>query len=250
MIKWKFSIISLVLISAVLFTAFKDNILQVTDPSLMVLERGKPVNLEQIDFPKADLDKLFARLAYMKNYKLGEANKKYTKDNPLVIRPFVLYNITEPRTVNRYINRETYTINKGEMYGDTVLIDRSVPLRGLKNADLRALGYWGDKGILFNQLYTSSTKRNKLIRLRLESNEIAGINEQTYNRLLAYLKAKYKSSPMKPEPQNNRPSSYEWRTKDRVIYISYNQDGALSYITVIISFLNAETKGFLPEFGH
>jgi hypothetical protein len=214
------------------------------------LERGKPADLGQIDFEQADLDKLFGRLAYLKNYILGDANKKYLKEKPLVIAPYVLFNITEPRIVDRYTKRETYTVHKGELYADTVAIDRSVPLRGLKDADLRAVGYWGDKDILFNEIFTSSTKKNNLIRLRLESNELPGVTEKTYSKLISFLKAKYKDRPPKVDAQDNRPGSYQWRTNDRVIQASFNKDGNLSYMTVIISFLNPATKGLFPEFSH
>jgi len=220
------------------------------DTSKVVLERGKPIDLDKINFQQADLDKLFAKLAYVKSFKLGEDHIKYTKDQPLVIHPYILYNITEPRIVNRYAKKEAYTISKGQLYADTVMIDRSVPLIGMKDADLRALGYWGAKDILFNQIFTSSTKNNKLIRLRLESNGLQGVTVATYKNLLAFLKAKYKHTPVKVHPQGDRESSYEWRTKERVIYISFNKDEELAYITMMVSFINADTKGLLPEFGH
>ncbi len=220
------------------------------DTAITALQRGKPVDVDKINFEKANLDKLFARLAYMKNFKLGEATMKYTKDKPLVISRYLLYNITEPRIVNRYTKRETETITKGQLYADTVMIDRSVPLIGLKDADMRPLLYWGDKDMVFNQVFTSSTKKNKLIRLRLESNELKGVTEQTYNKLFDFLKAKYKNGTLKVEPQDDRPNSYQWRTADRVIYISFNKHGELAYITVMMAFINADTKSFLPEFGH
>jgi hypothetical protein len=245
-----FKIMVMVVIAVFPFTGFTNSTAPAVIGSSQPLERGKPVDLGQIDFERADLDKLFGRLAYLKNYILGEANKKYLKEKPLAISPFVLFNITEPRTVDRYKKRGTYTLHKGELYADTVAIDRSVPPRGLKDADLRALGYWGDKDILFNQIYTSSTKKNKLIRLRLESDKLPGVDEKTYIKFVSFLKSKYKDKPVKADPQDNRPSSYEWRANDRVIQVSFNKDEGFSYMTVIISFLNPATKGLFPEFSY
>ncbi len=215
-----------------------------------VLERGKAIDLSQIDFQKADLDQLFAKLAYVKNFKMGEDNLKYTKDQPLTIHPYMLYNITEPRIVERYEKRESYLIKKGQMYADTVLIERSVPIIGLKDADMRTFGYWGQKDIIFNRISTSSTKKNKLIRLRLESDALKGVTEKTYQNLFEMLKNKYKTTTVKVEPQDNRPNSYQWKTKDQVVYLMLNKDEDLNNITIMVSFINANTKGFLPEFGH
>ncbi len=215
-----------------------------------VLERGKAIDLYQIDFQKADLDQLFAKLAYVKNFKMGEDNIKYTKDQPLTIHPYILYNISEPRIVERYEKRESYLIKKGEMYADTVFIERSVPIIGLKDADMRTFGHWGQKDIIFNRIATSSTKKNKLIRFRLESDALKGVTEKTYRTLFELLKNKYKTTTVKVEPQENKPNSYQWKTKDQVVYLMLNKDEDLNNITIMVSFINADTKGFLPEFGH
>lgn len=219
--------------------------------SIAPLERGKPVDLEKIDFEHANLDKLFEKLAYVKGYKMGEYNIKYTGDKPLVIKRFALYNISDMRIIDRYAKREVDVINKGQMYGDTSTIDRTVPLLGLKDADLRAVGYWGKPDIIFNRIFTSSTKNHNLIRLRLESDELAGVTEQTYQELIKLLNAKYKGTVAKVDPQGDgRPDSYEWKMNDKVVQINFNRDGNLSHITLINSFINAGTKGYLPEFGN
>ena len=215
-----------------------------------VLERGKAVDLSQIDFQKANLDQLFAKLAYVKSFKMGEDNIKYTKDQPLTIHPYILYNITESRIVERYEKRESYLIKKGQTYADTVLIERSVPLIGLKDADMRSFGYWGQKDLVFNRISTSSTKNNKLIRLRLESDDLNGVTEKTYQTLFELLKNRYKTTKVKVEPQDNKPNSYQWKTKDQVVYLMLNKNRDLNNITIMFSFINADTKGFLPEFGH
>ena len=248
--KWSAKFMVMMIVASMLFTGFKiyDKSIVAGDP--LPLKRGKPVDLAQINFQQVNLDKLFGSLAYVKHYLLGDENKKYLKDKPLVIAPYVLFNITEQRIVDRYAKRESYIIRKGEMYADTVAVDRSVPLIGMKDPDLRVLGYWGDKEILFNRIYTSSTKKNKLIRLRLESNKIPGVNENTYQKLISLLKARYKGSQVKVDPQDNRPSSYQFRISDRVIQLSFIKDEGNSYITVIISFLNPDTRGLLLQFGH
>ncbi|TDO20710.1 hypothetical protein CLV32_3343 [Pedobacter duraquae] len=219
--------------------------------SLTPLERGKLMDLEKIDFERADLDKLFEKLAYLKSYEMGAYNIKYNGDKPLVIKRFALYNISDMRMIDRYAKRNVDVINKGQMYGDTSTIDRTVPVLGLKDADLRAFGYWGKENIIFNKVFTSSTKKQKLIRLRLQSDELSGVTEKTYHELVELINAKYKNTSAKASPQGDgRADSYEWRMKDKVVQLSFNKDGAMSYITLVHAFINPDTKGYLPEFGN
>ena len=49
---------------------------------------------------------------------------------------------------------------------------------------------------------------------------------------------------------DGRPDSYEWKMNDKVVQINFNRDGNVSHITLINSFINASTKGYLPEFGN
>ena len=215
------------------------------------LERGKPADLARVDFQKVDLDQLFVNLAYLKGFRLGEPTIKYNGDKPLVIKKFALYHISDMSVIDRYARREVDVIKKGQLYGDTVTIERSVPLEDMRDPDLRPLGYWGNKDVLFNKIFTSSTKNNKLIRLRLQSDELSTVTEKTYQELVSVLTDTYKGNAPKIHKQGNgRPDSYEWKLNDQNVQISFLKDEGMSYITLMKAFINPDTKGFLPEFGN
>lgn len=219
----------------------------VPDP---ILERGKAIDLSKIVFQSTDLELLFSKLPYAKEEKLGPGNKTNTKDNPLLIKWFTLYNITDQPLLARYKKRESYVIQKGATYGDLYSIDRTAPLLGLKNPDLRPFGYWGGKEVAFSRIYTSSTPQNKLIRIRLESGNLHNGGIKEYQALLQTLKSQFKGAKFKEQPQTDGVPHYEWRANDRIVELSFAKADDANFYELHIAYLNSSTKGYLKEFGN
>jgi len=215
-----------------------------------ILERGKPIDLAKVDFQKLNLDNFFAKLAYSKENIMGVDKHTNTKDAPLSIKWFTLYNITEQPLLERYKKRENHVIKKGGPYGDLFGIDRTAPLLGMRNPDLRSFGYWNIKEISFNSIYTSSTPTNKLIRVRLQSGNLHNGGLKEYNTLLADLKVKNKGATFKEQPQSTGVTNYEWWAKDKVIQLSFGKSEDSNFFELAIAYINPDTKGYLKEFGN
>ncbi|WP_132530928.1 hypothetical protein [Pedobacter psychrotolerans] len=215
-----------------------------------VLERGKPVDLAQVDFQKLNPDNFFAKLAYVKENKMGANKHTNSRNEVLSIEWFTLYNITDQRLLNQYKDVENYIIKKGEMYGDLDFVERKSPLIGMKDPDLRSFGYWTSKEIMFSRLYMSSTPANKLIRVILETNNLHNSGEKEYNTLLEVLKKQNKKAKIKMDPQSNGIPSYSWTTEEKVIQLYFSKADDLNSFTLKIAYINPDTKGYLKEFGN
>ena len=216
----------------------------------IALERGKPIDLAQIDFQKLDLDNFLAKLAYAKESKMSTDKHVNTKNETLNIKWFTLYNITDNQLLERYKKRENYVIKKGEAYGDLFSIDRTAPLLSMRNPDLRSFGYWNSKEISFNSIYTSSTPNNKLIRVILDANNLHNLGQKEYIVLFQSLKKQFKDAEFKEDPQSNGVPSYQWTLKDKVIQLYFSKVEDLNSFTLKIAYINPDTKGYLKEFGN
>ncbi|MCX2450349.1 hypothetical protein OQX61_03605 [Pedobacter sp. PLR] len=211
-----------------------------TDGTNLVLERGKPIDLAQVDFRKLDLDKFLAKLAYVKRNRMTPNKHINTGTEPLIIKPFFLYNITEERLLKRYEQNEVDTIKKGEAYGDLYFVERRAPLIGMKDPDLRSFGYWDSKTIMFNELYTSSTAANKLIKIRLQTANLHNTGLKEYNALFQLLKAHNKAATFKEQPQSTGVTNYEWLGKDKVIQLNFAKADDSNFFELIIAYLNPD----------
>ena len=221
-----------------------------SDEGNLVLERGKPIDLAKVNFQKLDLDKFFSKLAYVKENKMGANKHTNTQAQPINIKWFSLYNITEKRLLDQYKDVANYTIKNGEKYGDIDFAERRAPLLGMKNPDLRGFGYWESKEILFSRLYASSTPSNKLIRIILETDNLHNSGEKEYYALLEVLKKQNKDAKIEQDPQSNGIPSYTWTTKEKVIQLYFSKADELNSFTLKIAYINPDTKGYLKEFGN
>jgi len=221
-----------------------------SDDANPVLERGKTIDLAKVDFQKLNLENFFSKLAYIKENKMGANKHTNTQAQSLNIKWITLYNISEKRLLDQYKEVENYTIKKGERYGDLDLVERRAPLLGMKNPDMRSFGYWNSKEILFSSIFTSSTPTNKLVRVRLQSDNLHNAGLKEYNELFKRLRAENKNAEFKEQPQSDGISAYEWYTKDKVIQLYFAKSEDSNFFELAIAYINPDTKGYLKEFGN
>lgn len=187
-----------------------------------ILEYGKPIDLEKIDWEKQNLDNLFSKIVYSKKITFKKADSIYKGSKPLRIQWYYKYNTDTTLYANKI--REDYfeLIQPNKNFLKPYEISRTYV--GVSNDELEstgAFGYYSEKSITFDKIETISSGKDNLALIRfntdIENNPKKALEQ--YNLLKNVLSKKLKGFKFSTNSLNEYPI-YEWKSDKQKFKIS------------------------------
>lgn len=212
-----------------------------------ILEYGKPIDLEKIDWEKQNLDSLFSKIVYFKRITFKKADSIHKGAEPLRIQWYYNYNTYSTLYANKIDESHFEIIHPNDSLVKPYKIYRSYV--GVSNKALEskgAFGYYIDKTLVFNKIETISSGKEKLALIRLNTdikNNSKKALEQ-YDLLKEVLSKKLKDFELSVNSLNEYPI-YSWKSDKQKFKTSLLKTGQNHTIFLEIIFYNDETKEHL-----